>query len=250
MRKSVFFILMMLATLQAAAQSSGDANKKFETPTFLSIQELPNHMKYIAAPPAVDSAAFQNDAYYYKWGKEQRSTPRGVQAAVDEVQWTAKAFARAAGFIIDPKESPEIFKLVEGVQKDAKATNGRAKAYYRRTRPFVQFDEPSLVPETDAAYADSYSYPSGHSVRGWVCALTLALLVPDSTEALISRAQDFGMNRLICGRHYKSDIDASLIEATAIMSRLLSNEAFLTQLSRAREEFALKQELLRTPISE
>ena len=250
MRRSVFFILMLVATLQAAAQSANNTEKKFETPAFLSIQELPNHMKYIADPPTVDSEAFQNDAYYYKWGKEQRSTPRGVQAAVDEVQWTAKAFARAAGFIIDPKECPEMFKLVEGVQKDAKATNGRAKAYYRRTRPYVQFDEPSLVPETDAAYADSYSYPSGHSVRGWVCALTLALLVPDSTEALISRAQDFALNRLICGRHYKSDVDASLVEATAIMSRLLSNEAFMAQLSRAREEFALKQEQLRIPTTD
>jgi acid phosphatase (class A) len=49
------------------------------------------------------------------------------------------------------------------------------------------------------------------------------------------------MNRVICGRHYKSDVDASLIEATAIMSRLMSNEAFLAQLARARKEYALKQ---------
>jgi acid phosphatase (class A) len=50
------------------------------------------------------------------------------------------------------------------------------------------------------------------------------------------------MNRLICGRHYKSDIDASLVEATAVMSRLLSNEAFQAQLARARKEYALIKE--------
>ena len=33
------------------------------------------------------------------------------------------------------------------------------------------------------------------------------------------------------------DIEASLVEATAIMSRLLSNEAFMKQLSKAKEEY-------------
>ena len=37
---------------------------------------------------------------------------------------------------------------------------------------------------------------------------------------------------------YKSDIDASLVEATAVMSRLLSNAAFLEQLEKARKEYA------------
>jgi len=45
------------------------------------------------------------------------------------------------------------------------------------------------------------------------------------------------MNRVVCGRHWKSDTDASLIEATAVMSRLHSNQAFLQQLARAREEY-------------
>lgn len=215
-----------------------DEEDKVKTKAFLSFQELPDHVRFLPDPPAMDSQAFQNDIYYHEWGKQQRETPRGVQAGLDEVQWTSKSFSGAAGFIIDPKECPEIFKLVEGAQKDAKATNRRAKNYYRRTRPFVYFNESSLVSEHDEETAPTYSYPSGHSARGWVYALTLALVVPDSTEALISRAQEFALNRVVCGRHWKSDTDASLIEATAIMSRLLSNKAFLAQLARARKEYA------------
>ena len=41
----------------------------------------------------------------------------------------------------------------------------------------------------------------------------------------MKRAEEYAISRIICGRHYKSDIEASLVEATAIMSRLLSNEA-------------------------
>ena len=233
--------LDLTALLTVAKQCDHDkGNQKVETPTFLTYGELPNHIKYLAEPPAADTEAFQNDAYYYQWGKQQRTTPMGVQAAIDEVQWTSKAFSQAAGFIIGPKECPEIFKLAEGAKGDANATNRRAKDYYRRTRPFAYYQEPSLVPEEDSVAAKSFSYPSGHSVRGWVYALTLALVVPDSTEALIHRAQEYALHRVVCGRHYKSDIDASLVEATAVMSRLLSNEAFMAQLARAREEYAQK----------
>ena len=231
MRKAII-TLMLGATLQAMAQQTTVTTPQMvfvqkptdplEAPAFLSEKELPDHSKYIPAPPEVGSEAFKNDEYYYRWGKEQRLTPRAAQAALDEDQWTSKAFSAAAGFTISPKDCPE--------------------NHYKRTRPFVQFEEPSLIPEADKSYAASYSYPSGHSVRGWVYALTLALVVPDSTEALIHRATEYAMNRLICGRHYKSDIDASLVEATAVMSRLLSNEAFQAQLARARKEYALIKE--------
>ena len=223
--------------------NGADDDTKIKTPSFLSHEELPNTARFIADPPQPDSGAFENDAYYYQWGKEQRQTARGNQAAIDEVQWTSKAFSPAAGFVIGPSETPEIFKLVEGARKDANATNKLAKNYFRRTRPFVYFQEPSLIPEADDEHKDSYSYPSGHSIRGWVYALTLALVVPDSTEALIARAQEYALNRVVCGRHYKSDVDASLVEATAVMSRLLSNAAFLEQLEKARKEYArLRQE--------
>ena len=53
----------------------------------------------------------------------------------------------------------------------------------------------------------------------------------------VKRAEEYAISRIICGRHYKSDIEASLVEATAIMSRLLSNEAFMKQLSKAKEEY-------------
>ena len=226
-----------ITTLTTVAEAR-DNQRNVVTEAFLSAQELPNPLQFVPDPPAVDSEAFKNDVYYYEWGKAQRHTPRALQAAIDEVQKTSRSFSNVAGFFIDPQECPEIYKLAEGAQKDAAATNRRAKNYFQRTRPFVHFNEPSLVEKADSEYIPTYSYPSGHSVRGWVYALTLALVVPDSTEALISRAQEFALNRVVCGRHWKSDIDASLIEATAIMSRLLSNERFQKQLILAREEYA------------
>lgn len=211
---------------------------EMKTPRFLSNEELPNPLRFIPEPPQPGTGPFDNDTYYYHYGKTQRPTPRGNQAALDEVQWTSKAFSEAAGIVISAEETPEIFKLAQGAQKDATATNRTAKNHFRRMRPYVYFNEPSLVYEADKENRSTFSYPSGHTIRGWVYALTLALVIPDSTEALIARAQEYGIHRVICGRHYKSDIDASLVEATAVMSKLLSNEDFLEQLEKARKEYA------------
>lgn len=209
----------------------------FAQKAFLTQAEWPDHTKYLPAPIDTDSIAFMNDAYYYLWGKQQRHTPRVTQAALDEVQPLSKAFREAVGFNISADSCPETYQLVEGVRKDARGINIRSKDYYRRVRPFVYYHEPSLVDSTDYYARTGFGYPSGHSTRGWVYAMTLALVVPDSTEAIFRRAQDYSMNRVICGRHYKSDVEASLTEAAAIMTRLLCNEAFLAQLARAREEY-------------
>lgn len=244
-RRRLFPILLCLLSLQISAQQTvGNSAKetKLQMPAFLSGEELPNPLRFIFAPPEPGSGPFDNDTYYYHFGKKERPTARGEKAAQDEVQGTSEAFSEAAGIKIGPEETPEIFKLAEGAQKDANVTNRQAKNHYQRKRPFVYFNEPSLLPEYDEEVKESFSYPSGHSVRGWVYALTLALVIPDSTEALIARAQEYALNRVICGRHYKSDVDASLVEATAVMSKLLSNENFLEQLKKARKEYASLRE--------
>lgn len=235
-RTAVGCALLLLMSAPVLAQEDGDT--KLKTATFLSDEERPDPVRFIADPPQPGTGPFENDTYYYHFGKAQRETPRGAQAALDEVQWTSKAFSGAAGFAISPEVSPEIFKLAEGARKDARIVNRTAKKHFKRIRPYVYFSEPSISPENDEEYKTSYSYPSGHSVRGWVYALTLSLVVPDSTEALFKRAQEYAINRVICGRHYKSDIDASLVEATAVMSRLMCNKAFTKQLKKARKEYA------------
>lgn len=224
--------------LQVLLKAIDAKEPRSQTTAFLSKEELSHATRYIATPPQPGSGAFENDRYYYNWGKEQRQTPRGTLAAIDEVQSTSKAFSPIVGFLISPDDTPEIYKLVEGARKDARTANRYVKDQFKRTRPFVYFNEPSINPSTDKEYKDSYSFPSGHSARGYVYALTLALVVPDSTEALMARAQEFALNRVICGRHWKSDTDASLVEATVVMSRLLSNAAFLEQLEKARKEYA------------
>ena len=233
------FLTLLLLTI--GVMTSAEAQKKQKVESFLNDDELPDGVLFLPGPPAEGSPDYNNDITYYMWGKLQRDTPDGKQAAIDEDSWTSTAFSPAVGFTIGPKETPEIFKLVEGARKDANDANKRIKNYYKRQRPFARFNEPSLVAKNDEDERNTYSYPSSHSVRGWVYAMTLALCVPDSTEALMRRARQYALNRVICGRHYKSDVDASHTVATAVFCRLVANKAFQKQLKKAQKEYRRMQ---------
>lgn len=210
---------------------------------FLTDETRPDGTKFLPNPPDVTDPAFCNDFYYYQWGKLQRETAFGEQSKKDGPMELYEAFSDVFGMTISPALTPEINKLAGGSSGDAHRANKRAKNYFQRKRPFVQFAEPSLVPETEEEEAKDYSYPSGHATRGYVYAMTLALIEPDSANVLMKRAYDYALGRVVTGYHYKSDIDASAILAAAVMGALSGNDAFRKQLDKARKEYArLKKE--------
>lgn len=205
---------------------------------YLTQEERPDGRFFLPAPPAWSDMTFANDIYYYMWGKEQRNTPAGEKAKQDDPLELFEAFSEAFGMVISPERTPEIDRLAGGAARDAHLANKVAKNYFKRLRPFAYFHEPSISPDSDEERATGYSYPSGHASRGWVYAMTLALVNPDSTNALLNRAQEYAIGRVICGHHYKSDIDTSLMLAATIMGALNGNERFKQQLARARKEYA------------
>lgn len=205
---------------------------------YLTEEERPDGRLFLPPPPGWTDLLFANDIYYYQWGKQQRQTPNGEKARQDDPKELFEAFSEAFGMVISPERTPEIDRLAGGAARDAHLANKVAKDYFKRPRPFVYFHEPSISPERDEEQSKGYSYPSGHASRGWVYAMTLALVNPDSTYALLNRAQEYAIGRVICGHHYKSDIDTSLMLAATIMGALNGNERFKQQLARARKEYA------------
>lgn len=205
---------------------------------FLTDETRPDGLLFLPEPLEVTDPAFCNDFYFYQWGKQQRDTPFGQQAKKDGPMELYEAFSEAFGMTISPGLTPEIDNLAGGAGSDAHNANRRVKNFYQRKRPFVQFAEPSLVPETEEEEAKDYSYPSGHATRGYVYAMTLAMIEPDSTNVLMKRAYEYALGRVVAGYHYKSDIDASCILATSIIGALAVNDRFKKQLEKARQEYA------------
>ena len=143
------------------------------------------------------------------------------------------------GIKMSRKMTPEIYKLARKALDDAHEAVDVAQKHFKRTKPFVKFHEESLKPE---GYIHNFkdkgdSYPSGHATRGWMMALVLSNVAPERTESLMNYARQFALNRVIMGRHWKSDIDAGLMLAAALFADISACEAYQKQLIKAKAEY-------------
>jgi acid phosphatase (class A) len=230
--KQVFFSFLFAFSLSVGLM----AQEKYPDP-FLSEEETPDPLLFLPDPPQFMSSEFYNDYYYYQYGKSLRDTDLGDVAKMYESEPLWAVFSGAIGVVISPENTPEIYNLASAAVSDAHKVNTIAKNHFARKRPFAQFNEPSLTPETDEEEKTTLSYPSGHTTRGWIFAFSLIAVAPEKTEAIMNVAKDYGMSRVICGHHYKSDIDASYMLASALFVNLAVNDAYKEQLLKAKREY-------------
>lgn len=200
---------------------------------------------FIRTPPAVTSGEFAYDFYHYQYGRELRELD-GVseQALSDEAAKLYDVFNKdVIGIDLNEETTPENILLCERAVSDVHKSNKTVKKKYQRIRPFATFHEPSLKPEEDEEVAKTFSYPSGHSSRGYMYALVLCTVMPEKTTQIMRRAQQYAYNRVICGHHWKSDTDASLVLASTMFAYIVCTDAYQAQLAKARAEYqALKGE--------
>ena len=230
------FSMMMLNIVCAQDDTTVDA--------YFTTAEMPDMMVFMPGPPDSSSVAFANDVNRYFWGKEMRKDPeRAAQAARDAVyglETILTEFEEAFGMKITKDDTPEIYKvLLEGTATcDSICT--LPKTRYGRTRPFVRFNEHTLVPELEGELNPHKSFPSGHTLLGWSSALLMMEINPDRANEILARGYRYGENRLVVGAHWQSDTDAARLAASAAYARLHTSERFLEQMRLARQEFRVK----------
>jgi membrane-associated phospholipid phosphatase len=72
--------------------------------------------------------------------------------------------------------------------------------------------------------ANSPCYPSGHSTYGYMGSILLALLVPQRYTQMITRAAEYGNDRIIMGAHYEMDVIAGRTISMYDLAHLLAND--------------------------
>ncbi len=212
---------------------------------YLSVGDLPDGSKVIPAPPADGTARKDYDEAQYQWGKSIRETPRGHMAVADAELgegWFCQVFSEPFGYEISKDTTPELYKLLKAVELDAGSYSVRkAKQHFKRTRPFMDHGEPTSTPHQEEGMRTNYSYPSGHTARGWALALVLAELNPDRQEEILNRGFEYGQSRVIVGAHWQSDVDMARVMSSAGVARLHADRRFGEQLLKAKTELdALK----------
>lgn len=239
MKKYVFSVALSLI-LSAQIVNAQDHSTKPES-FYLLINEAPNSLELLPAPPADTTARFAYDREQYEWGKSLRSTPRGEIAVSDASlgkDWVNDVFGEAFGMTITPHDAPELCRLLENMRQDAGDLATRhAKNHYMRTRPFVYWEEPTATPDHEPFLRTNGSYPSGHTAIGWATALVLSEINPGNATEILKRGYEFGQSRVIVGAHYQSDVDMGRVVAAGVVATLHSNKGFEKQLAKAKKEF-------------
>lgn len=210
---------------------------------YIPENEMPDVVKVLPAPPADPSTGFDYDILRYMWGKQQRKDPERLKMAVRDAIWsmdtTLVILGEPFGLKISKEETPAIYEVLSRGITTIENIRFRPKAHYFRTRPFAYFQEPSIFPQDDEWLATEGSYPSGHTIRAWACALLMAQINPASAEAVFARAWQSGESRVISGCHWQSDVDASRPVAGIGYSRLQTSPEFQQDMARARVEFCI-----------
>ena len=233
MKKILFALFLLLVC------SAGYA----KAPAFLTEDEIAAGVTFLPLPPQPNEAAFYNDWQRYQWGKTLRETERGKQAIKDadySLQYLTQIYSEPFGLQISPKHTPQIWALLDRTLATAFICQDKAKERTMRTRPFVQFNEPTPVPKDEEVLRNNSSYPSGHTIQGWAIALVLAQINPAHQDTILKRGFEYGENRVIVGFHFQSDVDAARLISSALINRLNVNEEFRQQLDKAKAEFLQK----------
>jgi acid phosphatase (class A) len=203
---------------------------------YLKPEQLPSSQVFLPPPPAVGSAAQAADEEAYQSTRKLRDTPRWSLAAKDADLTFPNAtsvFSCALGMPISQEATPHLNMVLRRVRADASRANDKAKDLYKRKRPYLAHGDACCTP--NEKHKDD-SYPSGHSSIGWAWALVLEEIAPDRADAILARGLAFGESRIICGVHWKSDVEAGRLVGASTVSRLHADPVFKAQLELARKE--------------
>jgi len=191
------------------------------------------NLTVLLAPPPADNSP-QTAAEIAELAQIQKiRTPEEKTSAVADRDLSV--FQLASG-IFGPKfkaqNLPLTSKLFEHLSEDGISIFVYAKNHWNRSRPFV------VSSEVKSCFDDvsSGSYPSGHSTLGYLQAIVLANMVPEKSDQLFERASQFARNRMVCGVHYRSDIEGGRIAATVIAAFAMQNPEFKKEFAPAKKE--------------
>ena len=208
---------------------------------YFTQEELPNMANFLPPPPEFESSRFAADQTQYLWGIRQRQDEERAAMAIRDanygMQTIIQEFCPILGLMISKEETPELYTLLQDVGATCDSISNRAKEKYMRTRPFVYYNQQTLVPEQEEEHITNGSYPSGHTVLGWTMALLLSDINPAVADALLARGYEYGQSRVIAGYHWQSDVDAGRLGGSVLYAKLQGNERFRDQLAMAQQEF-------------
>lgn len=235
-RLSVVPVLALLHSALAAPQPSlaGPADQAPGIAAGLRL-DPPALGRAAGTPPAPGSRQEDGDLAILLWLQRFR-TPEMVAATWLLLDRNLSAFSGAVGAELGGN-TPVLKAGLESFMAPVSAAYGVIKRQQARVRPYLAHPElrPCLPPEATG------SFPSGHAVWFRATAELLANLLPERRERLEFMGRQGGANRVLCGVHYPSDVEAGQRFGAEAARQIIASP----QWRAFREDPSLQKELLR-----
>jgi acid phosphatase (class A) len=234
MRKIVCLLAAATLTLGAAAAAAKDLK-----PVFVPKKDI-DAADMLPPPPSRSSAAGKADLKELHIIQTERTPSEVAAARADAAERDIFIFKTVLGPNFNAKNLPLTAALSAHVEEDVLADIEPVKTIFPRIRPY-NFDK-TLHPVCWATNKDN-AYPSGHTMTGYVMALTLASMLPEKRGAIFARADAYAHERLVCGVHHPSDVAAAKEIAYAFFGVLEDNPRFKAARDAAEKEIRRKLDL-------
>ena len=186
-------------------------------------------------PPADGSIESNAELAALHQIQDVRTSPLTAAATSDEEQEDIFIFKSVIGQEFTPEAFPMTARLSIRVKSEQGIIGSRLKRRFHRERPY-QIDS-TLHPVCKVNSVHD-SYPSGHAFAGYLQALTLVQLFPGKRDAIFARADEYAHNRMVCGVHYPSDLEAGRRVAYAVFGLMLAIPTFRDDLQNSRVELS------------
>ena len=233
MRTKFLFLLAAVALLSTSTFAQDAKHpKSSKTPYFLE-SPVADFSAILPQPPAIGSEAAAADLSALHKIEQDRTKAEAALVHADEKEDGIFLFRTVLGEKFSAENDPLTAALSEHILNDESLVASSLKGLFQRPRPYQT--DTTLHPVCNTTDKPN-SYPSGHSLTGYLEALVLVQMVPEKQHEILARADEFAYHRLVCGVHYPTDIAAGRSLAYAVFGNILASPRFQAELAAARAE--------------
>ena len=222
MKKISSVVLLLIFGVQAHARD----------PALLPIGSIQPAL-ILKQPVALGSPDLAQELALMRQVAKDRTPAQVQQAVADDADESMFIFARVLGPKFNATFLPLTAALSAKVQSDSSWVGAPAKSAFMRPHPYHADTQLPTVCPTKTKHD---SYPSGHTLAGYMQALVLIEMVPELQDAILQRAAAFAHNRVVCGVNYPSDLEASRLLAYSAYAVIRNQPAYQQEVKAARQE--------------
>jgi len=228
--KSLQRSVLALCLFTTSALTTFHAQAAEEAQPFTTAQQV-DLTHILPPPPANDSAQTQRELREVL-DMQQKRTPEMASQAKADAEENVWVYSNVMGPKFNAKALPAVSAFFDRIVATEAAVVDPAKDFWKRPRPHMLDSRIEPIVKRSS----SGSWPSGHTTLGTLMGITLANMVPEKRAAIMTRAWQYGDNRVVAGIHYPSDIEMGRIAGSVISQQLSQQQDFLQQYRQARDE--------------